>query len=125
MENNERVLYYCHSVKNDKEINSGNILDKDKEDLYQIKILDEYDKDIMLNYLGIPSENNLLKFFRSRFAGGISLQRNFTFSYFINRLNSAMVFIGWSSATLYISPMASSLCNINEHAPHRSSTWRK
>ena len=60
MENEERVVYYCHSVKNTKETykctNAG------EEVLYQIKILDQNNKDFIMGYLGVPFENDLLKF---------------------------------------------------------------
>ncbi|MBN2520139.1 MAG: hypothetical protein JXB17_06525 [Bacteroidales bacterium] len=58
--NKEKVLYYCHSLKNAKEVKGLN--EKNDESLYQIKIFDQDDKDVILDYLGIPSSNELLKF---------------------------------------------------------------
>ncbi len=58
--NKDKVLYYCHSLKNAKEIKGLN--DKNDESLYQIKILDQDNKDVILNYLGIPFSDELLQF---------------------------------------------------------------
>ena len=58
--NQDKVVYYCHSLKTTK--NAGGLDNKNDKSLYQIKIFDQDDKDVMLNYLGIPSTNELLKF---------------------------------------------------------------
>lgn len=54
------ILYYYHSLESNKENNTNTGEKKDSPII--VKVLDENDKDIMLNILGIPPENDLLKF---------------------------------------------------------------
>lgn len=61
MENKEKVFYYCHSIKSNKKIETGNRMEN-CDGPYQVKVYDKDDKDVILDYLGIQSENDLLKF---------------------------------------------------------------
>ena len=60
--NKDKVVYYCHSLISGNKNTIGKDKVADEEYLYQVKVLDENNKDVILDYLGISSGNELLKF---------------------------------------------------------------
>ncbi|MFC2137059.1 hypothetical protein ACFLTE_02685 [Bacteroidota bacterium] len=57
MKKKDAVLYYCHNVKEEM-IPSRS----DDNSFIQIKVLDQDNKDVVLDQLGFNEENELIKF---------------------------------------------------------------